>query len=160
MSQRSRPNLAVSGLTPVWIHIWSWNDAKNLMLLRRVALLYSKVIRQISRSRGSKARRVLPKLGVSGLLPQFEFNDGYGMMHKVWRSRSALLFFRVPQFSKSQDKDLPILTRIGRFRIVPPDWIHRWLCNDAHKLTRYRRGALLFFNVIHRNSRSQGTQNS
>ena len=26
-------------VTPVWIHIWWWNDAQSLMLLRRVALL-------------------------------------------------------------------------------------------------------------------------
>ena len=37
-------------VTPVWIHIWWWNDAQSLMLLRRVALLLFKVIRQILRS--------------------------------------------------------------------------------------------------------------
>ena len=39
-------------LTPVWIHIWWWNDAQSLMLLRRVALLFFKVTREISRSHG------------------------------------------------------------------------------------------------------------
>ena len=39
-------------VTPVWIHIWWWNDAYCLMLLRRGALLFFKVIRQISRSHG------------------------------------------------------------------------------------------------------------
>ena len=34
-------------VTPVWIHIWWWNDAYSLMLLRRGALLFFKVIRQI-----------------------------------------------------------------------------------------------------------------
>ena len=48
-SQRSKPNLTV---TPVWIHIWLSNDAQSLMLIRRGALLYFKVIRQISRSHG------------------------------------------------------------------------------------------------------------
>ena len=37
-------------VAPVWIYIWQWNDAQSLMLLRRGALLFSKVIRQISRS--------------------------------------------------------------------------------------------------------------
>ena len=37
-------------VTPVWIHILQWNDAYSLMLLRRGALLFFKVIRQISRS--------------------------------------------------------------------------------------------------------------
>ena len=54
-------------VTPVWIHVWWWNDAYGLMLLRRGALLFIKVIRQISRSHGSKNRRIWPRLGVSGL---------------------------------------------------------------------------------------------
>ena len=54
-------------VTPVWIHIWWWNFIYSLMLLRRGALLFFKVIRQISRSHSSKNRRILPKLGVSGL---------------------------------------------------------------------------------------------
>ena len=41
-------------VTPVWIHIWWWNDTYSLMLLRRGALLFFKVIRQISRSHGAK----------------------------------------------------------------------------------------------------------
>ena len=54
-------------LTPIWIHIWLWNDAYSLMMLRRGALLFLKVIRQISRSHGSKKRRIWPRLAVSGL---------------------------------------------------------------------------------------------
>ena len=42
-------------VTPVLIHIWWWNDAYGLMILRRGALLFFKVIRQISRSHGSKS---------------------------------------------------------------------------------------------------------
>ena len=54
-------------VTPVWTHIWWWNDTYSLMLLRSGALLFSKVIRQISRSHGSKNRRIWPRLGVSRL---------------------------------------------------------------------------------------------
>ena len=54
-------------VTPVWIHIWWWNDAYSLMLLRRGALLFYKVIRHISLSHGSKNRRIWPRLGVSEL---------------------------------------------------------------------------------------------
>ena len=54
-------------VTPVWIHIWWWNDAYSFIMLRRGALLFLKVIRQISRSHGSKKRRIWPRLGVSGL---------------------------------------------------------------------------------------------
>ena len=54
-------------VTPVWIHIWWWNDAYSLTMLRRGALLFLKVISQISRSHGSKNRRIWPRLCVSGL---------------------------------------------------------------------------------------------
>ena len=54
-------------MTPVWIHIWWWNDAYYLIMLRRGALLFFKVICQISRSHGSKNRRIWARLGVSGL---------------------------------------------------------------------------------------------
>ena len=54
-------------VTPVWIHIWWWNDAYSLMLIRRGALLLFEVIRQISRSHGSKNCLIWPRLGVSGL---------------------------------------------------------------------------------------------
>ena len=39
-------------VTPVWIDIWWWNDAYSLIMLRRGALLFLKVICQISRSHG------------------------------------------------------------------------------------------------------------
>ena len=54
-------------VTPVWIHMWWWNDAYSLIMLRIGALLFFKVIRQISRSHGSKNHRIWPRLGVSGL---------------------------------------------------------------------------------------------
>ena len=54
-------------LTPVWIHVWQWNHAHSWKQHRRGALLFFKVIRQISRSHGSKNRRIWPRLGVSGL---------------------------------------------------------------------------------------------
>ena len=54
-------------VTPVSIHVWWWNDAYSLIMLRRGALLFFKVICQISRSHGSKNRRIWPRLGDSGL---------------------------------------------------------------------------------------------
>ena len=48
------PNFRFRTVTPVWIHIWWWNDTYSLMLLRRGALLFFKVIRQISGSHGAK----------------------------------------------------------------------------------------------------------
>ena len=73
-------------VTPVWIHIWWWNDSYSLILLRRGALLFFKVIRQISRSHGAKNRRIWLRLGVPGLELQFKFTNGYEMLHKAWSS--------------------------------------------------------------------------
>ena len=70
-------------VTPVGIDLWWWNDAQTLMLLRRDALLFFKVIRQISRSHGSKNHRFWPNLGVSGLLTPVWITNGYEMMHKA-----------------------------------------------------------------------------
>ena len=68
------------------IHQWLRNDAQSLKWHRRGALLFVKVIHQISRSQGSKKRRFWPKLGVSGLYLQFVNTDGYEIMHKAWSS--------------------------------------------------------------------------
>ena len=62
--------------------------------------MFFKVISQISRSHGSKNRRFVPKLGVSGLYLHLEFTDGYEMMH---RARSSIV--EVPYcFSRSSVK--------------------------------------------------------
>ena len=53
-SQRSRPKFSFPDCNSSWIHIWWWNDTYSLMLLRRGALLFFKVIRQISRSHGAE----------------------------------------------------------------------------------------------------------
>ena len=87
-------------VTPVWIHIWWWNDEQSSMLLGRGALLIFKVFRQIWRSHGSKNRRIWPKLGVSGLWLQFDFTNGLKMMHKAWSSIEKVPFC----FSRSSVK--------------------------------------------------------
>ena len=46
--------------TPVWIHIGRWNHAHSWKQHRRGALLFFKVILQISTSHGSKNRRIDP----------------------------------------------------------------------------------------------------
>ena len=73
-------------VTRVWIHIWWWNDTYSLMLLRRGALLFFKVIRQISRSHDTKNHRIWPRLGVSRLWLHFELTNSYKMLHKAWSS--------------------------------------------------------------------------
>ena len=80
-------------LTSVWIDIWQWNHAHSWKQHRRGVLLFCKVIRQISRSHGSKDRRIWPKLGVCGLELQFKCTNGYEMMHKAWSSIEEVPYF-------------------------------------------------------------------
>ena len=54
-------------VTLVWIDWWLWNDAQSLKQHRRVALLFFKVIHQISRSHGTRNCRFWPELSISGL---------------------------------------------------------------------------------------------
>ena len=112
---------------------------------------------------GQKNRRFWPGLSVSGLWLEFQFADGFQMMHKAWSiieevpycfSRSSC------KFQVTRDQKKSILTQIGGFRTVTPVRIHWWLWNDAQSLKQYRRGALLFFRVICQISRSHGTKKS
>ena len=67
VTEVNTPHSRYRTLTPVWIHIWQWNHAHSWKQHRRGALLFFKVIRQISRSHGSKNCRIWRRLGVSGL---------------------------------------------------------------------------------------------
>ena len=53
-------------VTPVWIHQWLWNVAQSLKQQRRDALLFSKVIHQISWSHGTN---------ITDFYPNWEFPD-------------------------------------------------------------------------------------
>ena len=81
--------------------------------------MFFKVIHQIARSHGKKNRQFLPKLSVSGL--QFEFTDGFEMMHKASRSIEEVPYCFSMSSIKFQDcmgkkiNDLiPILSKITR----------------------------------------------
>ena len=79
-------------VTPVWIHCCLRNGAQYLTGHRREALLFFKVIHQISKSSGTKICLYWPKLGVSGLPLHFEFTNGFEMMHKAWHDIKELLY--------------------------------------------------------------------
>ena len=49
-------------VTPVWIHIWQWNDVQSLMWNGRGVLLFFKVIRQISRPKRDKKSSILNQI--------------------------------------------------------------------------------------------------
>ena len=91
-------------VTPVWIHIWWWNDAQSLMLVRRGALLFFKVIRQISRSHGTKKSPILTRIErfrtvTLVWIHRWLWNDASSLKQ---HRRGALLFFKViRQISRS-----------------------------------------------------------
>ena len=62
-------------------------------------------------------------------------------------------------FKGHTGKKSQILTRIWAFLDCNSVWIHRWLWNDAQSLMLYRRGAPLFFKVMHHISRSHRPKN-
>ena len=85
------------------------------------------------------------------------------MMHYFWSSLEEVLycFSRSSvkfQVHRGQKKSL-ILTRIKRFWTVTWVRIYWWIWDDAQSLMYYRRGALLFFEVIHQISRSHRLKN-
>ena len=53
------------------------------------------------------------------------------------------------QGQRSKAKVTGVKTQFRRFRTVTPVWIDIWWWNDAQTLMLLRRGALLFFEVIH-----------
>ena len=62
------------------------------------------------------------------------------------------------QGQKSKVEVTEVKTPFNRFRTITPVSIHWWLRNDAQSLKEHRRGALLFFKVIHLISRSHETK--
>ena len=64
---------------------WAFPDYRPVAAFKSLRFALFKVKRQISRSHGSKNRQISPKLGIFGLYLQFEFTNGYEMMHKAWR---------------------------------------------------------------------------
>ena len=56
------PNWAFRAVTPVCIHPWRWDDAHSSTLYRTGALLFYKVIHQISWSHGTKIAKFDPNL--------------------------------------------------------------------------------------------------
>ena len=119
-----RPVAAFKSLrtvTPVWIQIWWWNDAQSLMLLRRGALLFFKVICNISRSQEEKNRLIWPNLSVSGLKLKSKSTNGYGMMHKAWMGIEEVPYWfsrSSVKFQGHRRRKIVNLTQFERFRTV------------------------------------------
>ena len=100
-SQRSTPDLAVSGS---WLQFeFTYDDE----MMHRAGCCLEEVRYCFSRSsvkfQGLKAKNIVdfdPELDVSGLSLQFEFTDGYEMMHKAWSDIKEVPYW----FSRSSIK--------------------------------------------------------
>ena len=119
-------------VTPVWIHTWLLNDAQSLQEHIRGALLFFKVICQISRSQRKKNHWLSTKLGISGLECLLKFRDCYEIMHKARSSIEEMLYCLSRSSVKVVwDKKLLILTLIRHSQTLTPVWIYWWLWNDT-----------------------------
>ena len=78
-------------LTPVLIHRYLWKDGQSLKGHRRGALLSFKVIRQISKSHGSK-NRFGSNLSISIWPLHFEFMDGLCQSFEINNSKNIYSF--------------------------------------------------------------------
>ena len=84
-------------VTPVLIYIWWWKDAQSLMLLRRGVLLFFR-----GHPSNFEVTQLKKNRRFSGLQLQFEFTNGYEMMHKAKRCR--IVFQSHPSNFKAGDK--------------------------------------------------------
>ena len=74
-------------VTPVWVHMWRWNDARSLMLLRKGALLFFRG--HPSNFKVTRLKKIVechPNSAFPDCNSKFEFTNGYEMMHKAWSS--------------------------------------------------------------------------
>ena len=141
---------------PIRIHRWLRNDAQSLKRCPIVFQGHPSILKVTQAKKvpilaqTERFRTVIPVWIHSWLR-----NDAQSL--KYYRNRYSIVFQgHLSKFQGHTGKKVPILTRIERFRTEALVWIHRWLRNDERSLKYYRRGALLFFKVIHQISRSQG----
>ena len=92
-------------ITPVWFHIWWWNDVKERCPIDFQGHLSNFKVTRL------KNRRFRPKLGVAGLYLNFEFKDGYEVMHKDWSSIEEVPSRLSVKFQGNRASKISILTQ-------------------------------------------------
>ena len=75
-----------------------------------------------------------------------------------WNFQELLPMTKVRSMQKVKVKVTEVTTQLNHFRTVTQVWIHIWWRKDPYSLMLLRRGALLFFKVIHQISRSHGSK--
>ena len=121
-----------------WPMALKWcKKLKSLTYHRRGALLFLKVICQISRSHGTNNRRFGPNWAFPDCNSRLN-----SLMALKWCTKLEVAWKRCPNVFQghpsnvkvTQDRKSQILTRIEHFRTVIPVCIHRWLWKDAKNL--------------------------
>ena len=95
---------------------WLWNDAQSLMYYRRCALLFFKVIHQISRSGGQKKSPILTRIErfrivIPVSIHWWLWNDAQSLT--LYRRRVLLVFQVIHQIPRSH---ICTWQKISRFR--------------------------------------------
>ena len=121
-------------LTPDWIHWWLLNDAHSLNLYRKGTLLFSKIIRQTSRSHRTKKLLLWTcierfRTATPVWIHPWPWNDAQSL---IWYRRGALLFSKViHQTSRSYGLNSgQILARLQR-QVAAIKSSRSALCNKA-----------------------------
>ena len=130
-SQRSKPNLAVSGrtVTPVWIHIWQWNDGQAWCGIGGVPYCFSKSPVKFQGHTWQKIHyfwRIWAFPNSNSSLNWLMATNWRAKLEAAQKRCHIVFWGRLSNFKVTRDKT-SILTQIGRVRIVPQVWIHWWL---------------------------------
>ena len=73
-------------VTPVWIHIWWWNDTKTWWCLGEVPYWFWSSSVNFQGHTALKIVKFDPDWAFPDSKLQFEFTNGYEMLHKAWSS--------------------------------------------------------------------------
>ena len=114
-------------VTPVWIHIWWWNDIYSLILLRRGALLFLAATKQLYKWYFPSVRlSICPSVRLS-ITPFWLCSH-----HRIIMKFSGVItndrrkVHAKGQGQRSKVKVTEVTTQLNRFRTVTPVWIHIW----------------------------------
>ena len=119
-------------VTPVRIHIWWWNDAYSLMLLRRGALLFLAAAKQLYKwFSPSVCPSVYPSVCLSVTPFWLCFHHRIIMKFSGVITNDQGKTHAKGQGQRSKVKVTEITTQLNRFRTVTPVLIHKWWWNDA-----------------------------
>ena len=144
------PSLANRALPPIWIHKCPPKDAQSLKGNRRSALLFLKVIHQMSRSHETKISPIFTRIGrfrtiTLVLNHKWLWNNAQSL--KEQRRNIPLFFEIIYQISRSHDRKWPLWLRFLHFWMITLFWIHGWLSNGKRSFWGHGRSFPSFFEV-------------